>query len=221
MPRSAMRRVAYAGSHGPLALGLTATLLLGACASKVPQGSRGGRIDPYRSTPADEASRKAGMPDLYQFADETAEKLARELADIPEIENAPEKVVLELGDILNQTRTPTGDFELIQNRLRSQLRTSRVLRNRVMFVEGRARMNRELARINGGGSSGDLLQEGTASGGGAGGTARYAPEKTYVLQGDFQEATRGSTRRYLFIFRLVNLVTREIVWDKSFDSAMG
>ena len=196
---------------------LALALFVPACA-KTPQGSRGGRIDPYRSTAADEDSRKASMPDLYQFCDETAQRLAHDISDIPEIDKAPQKVVLELGDILNQTRTPTGDFELIQNRLRSQLRSSRLLRDRVMFVESRARMNRELRRIDGGDGQ-DLLQEGVATPGG--GTARYAPANTYVLQGDFQEATRSSTRRYLFLFRLVNLVTREIIWDKTFDSAMG
>src|SRR5687767_11552538 len=113
-------------------------LALAACA-KTPQGSRGGRIDPYRSTSADVDSRKASMPDLYQFCDQTAQQLARDLSEIPEIEKAPKKVVLELGDIENQTHTPTGDFELIQNRLRSQLRSSRLLRDRVMFVENRAR----------------------------------------------------------------------------------
>lgn len=196
-----------------LALGVLGLAALAGC--KTPQGNVGGRMDPYRTTYSDVASNQASMPDLYQFSDQTAAELAQQLAQIPEIEDSPSKVVLELGDILNKTDTSTQDFELIQRRLRSKLLTTRVLRDRVMFVEGRQRMDREMERIQGTDDA-DLLQEGTRGGG----TDRYPSRQTYLLQGDFLESVRGGVRRYFFNFKLTNLASREIVFDQYMDSAM-
>ena len=53
--------------------------------------------------------------------------------------------------------------------------------------------------------------------GAAGTTARYDPELTYVLQGDFLEAGRGPRRQYYFDFKLTNVASRKIVFLKSFD----
>ena len=51
------------------------------------------------------------------------------------------------------------------------------------------------------------------------GTARYKPEETYVLMGDFFESRRGSTRRYYFEFKLTHLASRELVFSESYDLA--
>ena len=54
-----------------------------------------------------------------------------------------------------------------------------------------------------------------------GGTAQYDPKITYVLQGDFFESDRGERRQYYFEFKLTNLATREIVFNKHFDLAQA
>lgn len=194
-------------------LALACAGLMAVGCESVPRGESGGRIDPYRSTPSDRASGKASIPALLEFSDAVAAALAQDLADIDEIQAGSTKAVLELGSIANKTQTPTSDFEQIQARVRGQIFQSKLIRKHFILVEGRGRMNTELDRVNGGGGGGDLLQEGTAGGG----TARYDPRSTYVLQGDFFESNRGARRQYYFEFKLTNLASRVIVFQKSFD----
>lgn len=173
-------------------------------------GDSGGRINPYSTTPADRASGAASAPALWEFSDQVAESLAQRISSIPEIQNSPDRVVVELGNISNGTDTPTQDYELIQRRLRSKLLTSDVVANRVRFVESVDDMEAEYRRIQPAGSPGMSPQ-----------TDRYAAGSTYVLRGDFLESSRrgGETRRYFFEFRLTNLQTRTIVFNDSFDLA--
>ena len=196
---------------------LTAAIALTAMAGCTPEGTTGGRIDPYRTTESDRRSNGASIPALLEYSDTVAQALAQDLTDIPDIEKSPTRCVLELGSIENKTNTPTGDFEQIQARVRAQIFQSKLIKSRFMIVEGRGRMNSELGRVDGGGGGKDLMQEGT----GGSGTARYDPKITYVLQGDFFESDRGDRRQYFFEFKLTQLSTREIVFSKSFDLAQA
>ena len=180
------------------------SLIVPLAACQAPSGSTGGRIDPYRSTGADMASSKVSMPALMEFCDRTAQVLAQDITAIPEIRESPQRVIVELGSIRNQTRTPTSDFEQIQARLRSQIFQSDVIKRKVVLTEDPHRMDRELDRLE-------------ATGAPGGQTARYAADATYVLQGDFFESNRDETRRYFFEFKLVNLASRVIVFDNSYD----
>lgn len=194
----------------PLALSacvLCVAFVLGGCAS----GSSGGRIDPYRTVDGENKGGKVSMPALLEFTDDTAEKLVYQLSTIPEIRDAPTQVVLELGDIMNRTRSGTIDFEIMQRKLRSSIRGSGLAREYFLVVENRQRMDLEKDRITGPGQP-DLLQEGT----GNTGTAVYDPNITYVLQGDFLESVRSGVSRYYFEFKLTNLASRQIVYDNSF-----
>lgn len=170
---------------------------------KVSQGNTGGRLDPYQSTGADRASGSALIPALLEFSDKTAQRLAADIAGIREITGSDTKVVLELGGINNQTRTSTGDFELIQRRVRGQLLASRMLREHFLVVDNRVRMNLEQERVQADGE--------------AGATAKYDPKITYVLLGDFFEANRGGRRQYYFEFTLTNLASRAIVFHSDYD----
>ena len=170
-------------------------------------GTTGGRFDPYRSTDADVASNRASMPALLELSDQTVEKLALELAGIGPVRGADTRLILELGDLRNLTGTPTQDFELIQHRIRGRLTNSDVINRYFDFVEGAARMDGQLERIMAGRKPSDDA------------TARYDPEVTYVLIGDFLEADRGPARRYYFDFKLVHLASRKIVFHKDFDLA--
>ncbi|MCC7146229.1 MAG: hypothetical protein IT443_07260 [Phycisphaeraceae bacterium] len=188
-----------------------AVMALGVLAScqAPPAGDTGGRVDPYRTTASDRMSEQASIPSLLEFCDRTSERLASDLSQIPEINEAKTRLVLELGDIVNKTRTSTTDFELIQHRLRSQLMQSKLIRDNFKIVESKARMDRELARVN---ANDDLLQENST-----GKTATYDPNVSYVLQGDFYEARRNARREYYFEFKLTNLASRDIVFSHSYD----
>lgn len=182
---------------------LTAAILCAMGCESVPHGAMGGRIDPYKTTDHDRASRNAHIVTLLEACDVTAERLSLALCDITDIRDAQSKVVLELGDIYNKTNTDSTDFELIQRRLRGRLWENPSVKNTFLIVESRQRMDAEKGRV------GDA----------AGTTARYDPALTYVLQGDFFEAVRGDRRQYYFEFKLTNIQSRKIVFLKSFDLA--
>lgn len=206
-----MRKTLLFGSliRTALLCGLIATVMAGVagCQAPAPAGSTGGRIDPYRTTAADEYSYGASMPALLEFCDRTAQALARDLTTIPDIRDAKTRVIVELGSIRNQTRTPTSNYEQIQARLRSQIFQSSLIRQYIVLTEDPGRMDRELERLGATGTSGE--------------TARYEAGATYVLQGDFFESGRDNVRRYFFEFKLVNLASREIVFDHSYDLAQA
>ena len=185
--------------------------VIGGCKS-APRGDGGGRISIYETTDADKSSSRASVAALAEFSDKTAESIIAKISSIPEIKNAKTRQIMELGDIYNKTRTPTSDFELIQRRLRGKLIRSSLATNNFKFVESTRRMDREKRRIQGGDNN-NLLQENR----GTGGTDRYDPRATYVLQGDFLESVRGNRRNYYFEFKLTNLQSREIVFVESFD----
>ncbi len=182
--------------------GLAVVAAIGFAIGCTPDGDTGGRIDPYRTTKADRESSRASMPSMLQFSDEVASALAHDLANIPEVQQSPTKVVLELGDMENHTGTPYSDFMLIQRRVQNQLLSSNILRNQFLIVEGPARMDLEKQRVTGDASS----------------SARYEAGQTYLLMGDFFESNRGSdVRRYYFNFKLVNAQSRQIVFVHDYD----
>jgi hypothetical protein len=187
-----------------------ALLTLLGCQAYPAPGATGGRIDPYRSTPADVVSSGASMPALMEFCDQTAEAFAQDLAEVPEIRDAPSRVVLEVGSLRNETRTPTGNFEQIQARLIGAIFDSELIQRYCMVVEAGDRMDAELERINGPGATVSLDDL-------DGRTARYDPHVIYVLQGDFFESGRDHVRRYYFEFKLVNLASRARVLQETYD----
>lgn len=203
-----MRRSLAMVAGALLAAGLTQ-----GCTRNRDVGDSGGRINPYASTPADEASTAASMPALWEYSDQVAEALARRISEIPEIASAPTRVVVELGAIENETNTPRSDFELIQRRLRSRLINSDIVTANMRFVESVAAMDAEQRRVMGGET--DPLQRDYDGGR----TDRYDPRHTYVLRGSFYESVRYDTRRYFFEFSLVNLQSRDIVFNEPFDLA--
>jgi hypothetical protein len=178
-----------------------------------PEGSPGNRIDPYETTQSDRKSGKANLPSLLEFGDKAAEQLVRDLGEI-EFPDKDERVILELGTIVNKTHTPTQDFEQLQVRMRNRIRQSKVIRDQFKIVESIDRQNAELHRVGAGGGSQDLLQEG---GGGGSGRDLYDPRKTYVLQGDFYESRRGDRSQFYLNFQLSNVQSGEIVYNHDFD----
>ena len=187
-------------------------LALGGCGA--PKGDSGGRIDPYRTTESDRRSHRASIPVLMEFSDRVAEELIQQIADMDAVKNAGNtKLVLAMGGIENHTSTPTNDFQQIRNRIRTKIFQSDVLRKNFMVIEDRGRMQAERDREVG--TQKDLLQEGK----GEGKVATYDPNITYKLLGTFSLSSRGNRQQYLLTFQLVNLGTREIVFEHSFDDA--
>lgn len=176
------------------------------------KGDSGGRIDPYETTTYDRRSPKASLPSLLEFGDKAAQQLAADLIDIDQIQGRKSRAVLELGTIVNKTKTPTQDFEQLQLRLRNALRKSKLIRDQFLVVESGARADVEKRRTTGDGPT-DLLQEGA----GATGTNRYNAEDTFVLQGDFYESKRGNRSQFYLAFQLTNVQTREIVFTHDYD----
>jgi hypothetical protein len=187
--------------HRLLLVLLFASLLLGGCRSEVKTGSSGGRIDPYQTTGSDRRSASASIPELLAFTDQAAQQLAAELVADPRVRDREGLLVLELGTIDNQTRTPTNDFRQIQRRLRSTLQQSPHIRGRFVVVESLQRMDEEAARVTRAGAP----------------TDDYEPNRIYVLQGDFYESLRGNRSQYFFNFKVTHLTSREIIIDSSYD----
>jgi len=172
-----------------------------------PQGRRAGRIDPYQTTHAEAASQKVLPVALTEFSDQVAQRVAQDLAEIPEIRDAKGRVTVLLGDINNKTRiVSSAEFDLVRRRLRNSLLNSPYVKDRIRFVERRIRMSRIAER------------ERVASEGFDTGPADYDPNTTFALNGDFYRITRDRTNQYYMEFQLVHFATNEIVFSDRYDS---
>lgn len=183
---------------------LACTLPLAACSTPAPRGNTGGRIDPYRSTSVDAHSAAANTVDLLEFSDRVGGAIALRIATIDEIANAPQKVVIEMGDIENKTLTPTSDFSIMRRRVFAGLVNSSAVSRVADIVEAPEVMDQQR----------DRFAVDRAS------TDRYDTRGTYLLQGYFGELTRGggAQSNYYYEMTLTNLQTRRIVFAEQFDS---
>ncbi|MEM1166303.1 MAG: hypothetical protein AAGI30_08435 [Planctomycetota bacterium] len=189
------------------ALSLASACLVTACEAP-PPGNTGGRIDPYRSTPADQFDRSVSAVTLLDFADVMSQQLAYELPAVLAERGHATKVVLEMGGIENTTATPTNDFRTIRRRIFLRLRDSAALRAQADVVEAVERMDAQYQRL-----APQTPQVATTS-------ARYDPNITYVLEGSFGELSRGggAASTYSFDVTITHLPTRQIVFSKLYDS---
>ncbi|MEO1129540.1 MAG: hypothetical protein AAFX05_07515 [Planctomycetota bacterium] len=189
----------------PLALITIAALSLGACRSDPPpDGNRAGRIDPYRSTEADRAAPEASSVVLLEFADQVSQQLAVRLANVPEIQDAPTKVVVEMGAIENETYTPTSDFRRIRRSIFLNMVNSDVITNVADIVESPELMDEQARRL----APQDMEPVG----------ARYDPDIVYVLQGSFGEIRRGGDSTYIFDATVTHLASRRLVFAEQYTS---
>ena len=183
----------------------TSVLALTACeTSPAPRGNTGGRVDPYRSTAIDAASRDANSVDLLQFSDSVGRALAARIANVDEIRNAPQRVVIEMGDIHNKTYTPTSDFQIMRRRVFASLVNNGPVSQLADILEAPETMDAQR----------DRFAPDYAS------TDRYDTRQTYLLQGYFGELTRGGGAQstYYYEMTLTNLQSRRIVFTEQFDA---
>ncbi len=174
------------------------------------------RVDPY-SRPGDAALNDPGVSPrtLLEFADRVTERMADRIPTVPEIRNAPQKVVIAVGAITNRTLTPSNDFLAIRTRIMSDLQNSTV-REHAAIVDTLETMDEQVNRYAQHGGP-DRLDEGR---GGTLESARYDPAITYILNGEFGEISRGGGRdsTYVFAWKLVNLKSSVVVFSDRIDS---
>ena len=174
-------------------------LCLAACSDE-PANMNSGRIDPSVSTPAEENSSAIQVTALTEAGDRIPKQLTQDLLKFPPIRDSKYRIIVVLGDLNNKCPSvSSNDFEALRSSIRSNLMQSQFIRDRVMFVEGRARLDALRAR------------EGVAGGG----APAYDPAYTYTLNGDFYQISRsapdkGEVNQYVLQFSLVNFQTGEL-----------
>lgn len=186
-------------------IAVTCLFLLTACSP--PKGEPTGRAPSTDTTPAERRSAQVSITGLTEQSDLVAEQLMADLNSIPEL-NAGYRSTVVFGDIMNKTQiVPTSDFEAFRTKIRGRLLQSQALRNKVRFVESRAKVE-ELRRREGAGSS-DLLQQGTATG-----VQPLNENYTYFLNGEMYRVDRGNSavNLYSMSYNLTSMSTGEIIW---------
>ncbi len=191
--------------------------IVSGCESQPKQGNTGGRVDPYKTTIADERSPEISTVGLLEFSDKVAESLVSRISSISEITSRPEKVVLELGALDNQTRTSTRDYNQIRRRIMSRMVNSDILRKYANVMEAPEVMDGQARRL-GQEAPPDLIDEGGQA---DTGTARYSKDKTYLMNGYFGEQVRGGGAKstYFLQITLTHLGSRRVVFSEDFDMA--
>lgn len=206
-PMGAMMRSGMTISAAAIAF---AGLTVGGCSP--PQGASGGRVETTDTTRAERYSTQVLPASLVEFSDQVAQQLAADLSEQPEL-NRDFRVSVVFGDIVNKTGiVPTSDFEAFRTRVRQKLMQSPQFRDKVRFIESRARWSSVVNRELGGSGNEDLLQEGSRTGNSRG----LNPEYTYFLNGEMYRVERGGrTNLYLMSFNLMKASDSELVWESS------
>ncbi len=194
-----------------------ASMTLAGC-NNAPPGNTGGTFDPNQRTKIDARDPAADSVTLLEFARSSGQELALEFLSIPAIQNSQFQVVIELGSIQNNTRTPSSDFAQVQRRVFLTLAQSDLVRKGARVVERRARVAADAAGVSVPPQVDPLGREVATQP--SGGMADYPLEATYFLQGTFSELSRGGGRQstYQFDVTLTNARSREIVFAKIMDS---
>jgi PBP1b-binding outer membrane lipoprotein LpoB len=185
------------------AIALAAAALMLAAIGGCEKSAAEMRGDPSNLTAGDTGLQSK---DLIEMTD----KMAPDLLKIPEIVANPNKVVIVMTGIENQTGNPTEPMNIYVARLRVLLNEN--ARDRLAFVERRATTESLQAQEGGGG--GDVFEEGSRTGA-PGGSGRLVPQ--YALKGVFMSLDRARSNYYLCTFQLTSIKTGEIVWEGHYE----
>jgi hypothetical protein len=166
-----------------------------------------GRIEPSRTSRAEARDRLIQPAALLEFSDQVAMDVVQQLNQMPRVRDAREPVTVILGDIDNRTNVVnTADFELVTSRVRNQLVNSRVSRDRLRFVENRARLERIAQR------EAVVNVDGTIAG-----PPAYDARNTFYLNMDAIRVGRANTSLYYMEAQLVSASDNSIVGSFSTD----
>ncbi len=188
------------------------------CESSPSRGDDGGRLDQYDTTAADRSSPAVSSVTLLEFADQVAESLALHIPSIPEIKEKPHRVVIELGDILNDTNTQPRDFAVIRRRIFLSMVNNPQIRYTAQINESPSRIAKQGKKYEQD-TPPDLLDEGNVPR--ESGPRSYQLGDVYSLNGTFGEIRRGGDSTYIFDMTLVNLESGEIVFAEIFEARQG
>jgi len=146
---------------------------------------------------------------------EMTDKIAPDLLQIPQIVNNQYRVIITVKGVENHLEGEQGrDIDIYIARLAGLL-NSHAARDRVVFVEDRATVDRmaagEIPRTNT-----DPFEEGSR----VQGSAPPNPQLTaqYALYAKFRSIHNSKTTYYLCDFYLTDLRSREIVWQKPYET---
>ncbi|MEX0776652.1 MAG: hypothetical protein WD042_13195 [Phycisphaeraceae bacterium] len=195
-----MKMLSIAASYIVLVI---ASFLLVGC--NEPDTLHRGRVDSTETSAGEPTSAQIYSAAMLEFADQVAADLPQKLIEIPDLwlRNGDKPTVI-MGDINNKTYVvSSNDFEVVRSRIRHGLLQSPHVRQRVNFVENRARMEALSQRE----------QVGTTQG--AGGPEPYDARTAWALNGDFyrihRESGRGDTNQYYMEFTLTNFATNQVL----------
>lgn len=193
--------------------GVAATLALTAC-STPPLGDRTGRVEPGRTTEAEQRSGQVYISDL----DDATEKMSLKfIADLNgrlaesdfRINGEQQKVTIVFGDITNKSGSmPSSDIEAIRSNFQSNLMESDDLRAHCRFVRDKANFERLRATEFGPGPA-NPTTPGT-------GVRSLDQRFTYFLNSEIYGINRGSTRQFTINFSLMRASDGEEVWKPNY-----
>ncbi len=150
------------------------------------------------------------IDDLRATTDVMAESLAADLTRLIDDDFGGNRVVLFIGDIANNTRTATGDFELINRRIKSTLMKNGMFRDNVQVRETSSRV-RDLSR----------RERSTPTDKPVGGADDTAPEEVFFLNGTASSTTRRSESQYFLEYELMRESNGELVWNEGYEIRYG
>lgn len=193
-------------------LAATCAGLLVGCKNSGPSGDTGGRVDPYNTKGREESDPGMNMAAMLEASDRVAMAIADRIGGT--MAEHANKVVIEIGVIDNRTRTPWNDFVLIRRRVVGKLVNSDIVGQVAKINEAPEVMDDQAKRFAPP-KPVDRLDENLAPAAPA--TERFAAADTYLLNGNFSEATRGGASLYYLEMSLTNLQSRQIVFTEQFD----
>lgn len=171
--------------------------------------------------PMESSNKEVPISSLVTFINTSSDKFISEMNDIPEIRDAPRRLVLELGTIeIDRSTMTRSDYEMVQHAVRGRLLDSRVITDNFMIVQNKARSraDRDLVEIDTPEDT-DITQENPDTGSGDG-MDRYNPDDIYTLNGTFERIGRSERAMYLFQLSLVKWKSRHIVLNKSYQQVI-
>lgn len=169
------------------------TVALGGCA-----GAR--RVDPHEDTRSELRSDGALPASLLEASEKFAQHFSNKLATAPKIRDVGGPVTIFIGDIRNTSQsTSTADFEVVVLRLRNALINSGAS-EKLSFVELRGRMKPLAGR-----------EEVVNADGAPANPPAYDAKRTFVMNLDVNEVTRGGTHMYNFNATVSHFGSNQIV----------
>ena len=190
---------------------LAALVVLAGCSSTP------GRRPVGETTDAERRSAQQQPTSLTEFREQVPAELLQQLWELPEISEIPGPVTILMGDINNKTGiVSTNDYEYVTSGIRSRLINSRMAREKLHFVEQRARVERlaERERVATNPPPGASAVEWN---GNVYFVPDYAASRTFALNMDVYRIGRGDTNLYSMEAQLVSLATNRIIFSNEYQ----